>query len=181
MRSANGSLEFLRRISRPRRSAQRGVESISDYVEQSASLLTPEHLDEVRGELSILNLQFAAISVRQFPHLQQQSKLLTDFLEDTAADLFPDRSSRTDCHRQATRPRVRRDASADRRTHSVGCLAPVHVSEKPLTSEPRYEFFESLRAYLRYLRAQALPAGSAQPRADIAFGLKHNREKRNPK
>ena len=88
MRSANGSLEFLRRISRPRRSAQRGVESISDYVEQSASLLTPEHLDEVRGELSVLNLQFAAISVRQFPHLQQQLKLLTDFLEDTAAGVF---------------------------------------------------------------------------------------------
>jgi hypothetical protein len=27
--------------------------------------------------------------VRQFPHLQQQLKLLTDFLEDTAADVFP--------------------------------------------------------------------------------------------
>jgi hypothetical protein len=92
MRSANGSLEFLRRISRRRRSAQRGVESISEYVELSASLLTPEHLDEVQGELPILNLQFAAISVRQFPHLQQQLKLLTDFLEDTAADLFPDGS-----------------------------------------------------------------------------------------
>ena len=85
MRSANGSLEFLRRISRHRRSAQCGVESISEYVEQSASLLRPEHLDEVRRELPILNLQFAALSVRQFPHLQQQLKLLTDFLEDTAA------------------------------------------------------------------------------------------------
>jgi len=72
MRSANGSLEFLRRISRHRRSAQRVVESIADYVEQRASLLTPETLDEVRGELPSLNLQFAAISVRQFPHLQQQ-------------------------------------------------------------------------------------------------------------
>ena len=46
----------------------------------------------MQGELPILNLQFAAISVRQFPHLQQQLKLLTDFLEDTAADLFPDGS-----------------------------------------------------------------------------------------
>jgi hypothetical protein len=78
MRSANGSLEFLRRISRRRRSAQGGVESISEYVEQRASLLSPEHLDEVREELPILNLQFAAISVREFPHLQQQLKLLTD-------------------------------------------------------------------------------------------------------
>jgi uncharacterized membrane protein YkvA (DUF1232 family) len=89
MRSANVPLEFLRRISRHRRSAQRGVESIADYVEQRASLLTPEHLDEVRGELPILNLQFAAISVRQFPHLQQQLKLLSNFIEDTAAGVFP--------------------------------------------------------------------------------------------
>ena len=63
----------------------------------------------------------------------------------------------------------------------LGILRPVHVSEKSLTSEPRYEFLGSLRAYLRHWRAQRLPAGSAQPRADIAFGLKHNREKRNPK
>jgi uncharacterized membrane protein YkvA (DUF1232 family) len=89
MRSDNGSLEFLRRISRHRRSARRSVESISDYVEQSALLLTLEHLDEMRRELPILNVQFAAISVRQFPHLQQQLKLLTDFLEDTAAGVFP--------------------------------------------------------------------------------------------
>ena len=88
MRSDNGSLEFLRRISRHRRSAQRSVESISDYVEQSALLLTLEHLDEMRRELPILNLQFAAISVRQFPHLQPQLKLLADFLEDTAAGVF---------------------------------------------------------------------------------------------
>ena len=89
MRSDNGSLEFLRRISRHRRSAQRSVESISDYVEKSALLLTLEHLDEMRRELPILNLQFAAISVRQFPHLQPQLKLLADFLEDTAAGVFP--------------------------------------------------------------------------------------------
>ena len=63
----------------------------------------------------------------------------------------------------------------------LGILRRVHVSEKSLTSEPRYEFLESLRAYLRYWRGQGLPAGSAQPRADIVFGLKHNREKRNPK
>jgi uncharacterized membrane protein YkvA (DUF1232 family) len=89
MRSDNGSLEFLRRISRRRRSAQRSVESISDYVEQGALLLSLEHLDEVRRELTILNLQSAAISVCQFSHLQTQLKLLTDFLEDTAAGVFP--------------------------------------------------------------------------------------------
>jgi len=89
MRFDNGSLEFLRRISRRRASAQCGVESISEYIEQCALLLTAEHLDEVREELPILNLQFAAISVRQFPHLQQQLKLLADFLEDTAAGVFP--------------------------------------------------------------------------------------------
>ena len=60
-------------------------------------------------------------------------------------------------------------------------LRPVHVSEKSLTSELRYEFLESLRAYLRYWRAQKLPGGSAQSRTDIGFGLKHNQEKRNPK
>jgi uncharacterized membrane protein YkvA (DUF1232 family) len=87
MRFDNGSLEFLRRISRRRRSAQCGIESISEYIEQL--LLTPEHLDEVRGELPILDLQFAAISVWQFPHLRQQLKLLADFLEDTAAGVFP--------------------------------------------------------------------------------------------
>ena len=43
----------------------------------------------MRRELPILNLQFAALSVQQFPHLQEQLKLLTDFLEDTAAGVFP--------------------------------------------------------------------------------------------
>jgi hypothetical protein len=63
----------------------------------------------------------------------------------------------------------------------LGILLPVHVSEKSLTSELRYEFLESLRAYLRYWRAQRLSGGSAQSRRDIGFGLKHNQEKRNPK
>jgi hypothetical protein len=76
MRSLNCSLEFLRRISRRRRSAQRGVESISEYVEQRAALLTLEHLDELRADLPLLNVRFAAIAVPQFPHLQQQLKLL---------------------------------------------------------------------------------------------------------
>jgi hypothetical protein len=54
----------------------------------------------------------------------------------------------------------------------LGILRPVHASEKSITSEPRYDFLGSLRAYLRHWRAQGLPAGSsAQPRADIPFCL----------
>jgi hypothetical protein len=87
MRAADCSLEFLRRISKRRRSAQHGLESISEYVEHRAALLTPEHLDELRAELPLLNVQFAAITVP--PLLQQQLKLLTDFLEDTADGVFP--------------------------------------------------------------------------------------------
>jgi uncharacterized membrane protein YkvA (DUF1232 family) len=89
MRSANCSLEFLRRISRRRRSAQHGVESISEYVTQGAALLTSEHLDALHAELPLLNVRFAAIVAPQFPHLQQQLKLLVDFLEDTADGVFP--------------------------------------------------------------------------------------------
>ena len=57
MRSADCSLEFLRRISKRRRSAQYGVESISEYVERRAALLTPENLDELRADLPLLNLK----------------------------------------------------------------------------------------------------------------------------
>jgi len=89
MRSTNSSLEFLRRISRRRRSAKNGVESISEYVEQCSALLTPEKLDELRAKLPLLNLRFAAIAVPQFPHLQQQLKLLADFFEDTEDGVFP--------------------------------------------------------------------------------------------
>ena len=89
MRSANLSLEFLRRISRRRLSAQDGVESISEYVEWRAAQLTPEHLAELRTDLPLLKVQFAVIAVPQFPHLQQQLKLLTDFFEDTADGVFP--------------------------------------------------------------------------------------------
>jgi uncharacterized membrane protein YkvA (DUF1232 family) len=89
MKSASYSLEFLRRISRRRRSAPNGVESISEYVAQRAALLTPEQLDELRTELPLLNLRFAAIAAPQFPHLQQQLKVLVSFFEDTAAGVFP--------------------------------------------------------------------------------------------
>jgi uncharacterized membrane protein YkvA (DUF1232 family) len=88
MRSANYSLEFLRRISR-RRSGQRGIESIFEYIEQGAVLLDSAHLDDLRIRLPLLNLQFAAIEAPQLPHLQQQLKLLTDFFEDTADGVFP--------------------------------------------------------------------------------------------
>ena len=89
MRSTDCSLEFLRRISRRRRSAKYGVESISEYVEQRAALLTPEQLDELRAELPLLNVRFAAIGVPQFPHLRQQLKLLADFFEDAVDGVFP--------------------------------------------------------------------------------------------
>jgi uncharacterized membrane protein YkvA (DUF1232 family) len=99
MRSANLSLEFLRRISRRRLSAQGGVESITDYVEWRAAQLTPEHLAELRTDLPLLKIQFAVIAVPQFPHLQQQLKLLTDFFEDTADGVFP---SGSDASRKET-------------------------------------------------------------------------------
>jgi uncharacterized membrane protein YkvA (DUF1232 family) len=88
MRSTNCSLEFLRRISRRRRSAKNSVESISEYVERRAELLTPEQLDELRAKLPLLNVRFAVIAVPQFPHLQQQLKLLADFFEDTEDGVF---------------------------------------------------------------------------------------------
>lgn len=62
MRPSNGSLEFLRRASRRRRLTQPGVESITEYIEYRAALLSSEHLDELRATLPLLNLQFAAIS-----------------------------------------------------------------------------------------------------------------------
>ena len=89
MRSTDCSLEFLRRISRRRRSTKPGVESISEYVEQRAPLLTLEQLDQLRADLPLLNVRFAAIAVPLFPHLQQQLKLLADFFEDTADGVFP--------------------------------------------------------------------------------------------
>ena len=89
MRSTNSSLEFLRRISRRRRLAKNGVESISEYVEQCSALLTSEQLDELRTKLPLLNVRFAAIAVPQFPHLQQQLKLLADFFEDAEDGVFP--------------------------------------------------------------------------------------------
>ena len=92
MRSVNLSLEFLRRISRRRRSAPCGIESISQYLERRSALLTPEHLAELRRDLALLKVQFAAVVVPEFPHLQQQLKLLVDFFEDTADGVFPDGS-----------------------------------------------------------------------------------------
>jgi uncharacterized membrane protein YkvA (DUF1232 family) len=89
MRPAHRSLEFLRRISRRRRSASQGVDSISEYVAERAALLSLENLDQLRAELPHLNNQFAAMVVRRFPHLRQQLKLLSDFLEDTAEGVFP--------------------------------------------------------------------------------------------
>ena len=89
MRSDNFSLEFLRRISRRRHSAHHRVESISEYIEWRAAQLTQEHLAGLRTDLPILKIRFTAIVVPQFPHLEQQLKLLCDFFEDTADGVFP--------------------------------------------------------------------------------------------
>ncbi len=115
MRFANSSLEFLRRISIRRRSAQHGVESISEYVEWRAAQVTPEHLAQLRTDLPLLKNQFALIAVPQFPRLQQQLKLLADYFEDTADGVFPagsDGIAKGDCvcpslycHRNRHHPR----------------------------------------------------------------------------
>ena len=91
MNSANerSSLAFLRRISRPRNSAGDTVESIPEYVEHRATLLTPEYLDDFLRELPLLHIQFAGIVAPRFPHLLAQLKLLSDFFEDSADGVFP--------------------------------------------------------------------------------------------
>ena len=85
----NSSRAFLRRISRPRKSAGDTVESIHEYVEHRAALLTPELLDELLRELPLLRIQFAGIVAPRFPHLLAQLELLSDFFEDSADGVFP--------------------------------------------------------------------------------------------
>ena len=89
MRRPNRSLEFLRRISRPRHPRPGGADSISVYVEERAALLTSEELEELRPNLGMLTLQFTTIAAPEFPHLQAQLKFLAEFLEDTGEGLFP--------------------------------------------------------------------------------------------
>jgi uncharacterized membrane protein YkvA (DUF1232 family) len=83
------SPEFLRRVSRRRRSAQHTVESVSEYVEWRAAMLTQECLATLRADLPLLKGQFAAIAVPPFPNLPQQLNLLADYFEDTADGAFP--------------------------------------------------------------------------------------------
>jgi Protein of unknown function (DUF1232) len=92
MKSGYSPLEFLRRVSRRRRSAANGIASISEYIEQEAALLKLEHLEELRSTLTDLNRQVASILAPQFPHLQHQLKLLVAFFEDTADGIFPNGS-----------------------------------------------------------------------------------------
>jgi len=66
---------------------QRSVNLRVHRAERSA--VCTEHLDDLRAELALLNLQFAAFQARQFLHLQQQLKLLADFFEDTADGVVP--------------------------------------------------------------------------------------------
>ena len=83
MRSANLSLEFLRRISRRRLSAQDRVESISEYVEWRAAQLTPEHLAELRKDLPLLKVQFTVIAVLPRPGM---FSVCSQFLGSLALD-----------------------------------------------------------------------------------------------
>lgn len=88
MKSPDCSLEFLRRISH-RRSSRHGIESISDYVQWRAAMLTSQQLDVLlRKELPLLNLRFATMVAPQFPNLRQQLRLLADFLEDATDGAF---------------------------------------------------------------------------------------------
>jgi hypothetical protein len=54
MRWTDCSLEFLRRISRRRRSAKYGVESISEYVERRAALLMTRTTGQAAGRSAAL-------------------------------------------------------------------------------------------------------------------------------
>jgi uncharacterized membrane protein YkvA (DUF1232 family) len=88
MRFPDRSLEFPRRNSY-RRSSCHSIDSISDYVQWRAAMLTSKQLDALlRTELALLNLQFAVIVAPQFPHLRQQLRLLADFFEDAADGAF---------------------------------------------------------------------------------------------
>jgi uncharacterized membrane protein YkvA (DUF1232 family) len=82
------SLAFLRRISRPRRSAGDTIESIPEYVEHRAALLTSEFLDRFLRELPLLRIHFAGIVSPRFPHLAAQLKLLSELFEDSAHGFF---------------------------------------------------------------------------------------------
>ena len=88
MRTHDLSLEFLRRVSRRRHSAQCGVESIAEYIERHAALLTSEQLGELRKELPLLRIQFAGLVSPRFPHLGPQLTLLSEFFEDSANGVF---------------------------------------------------------------------------------------------
>jgi hypothetical protein len=83
------SLAFLCRLSRARRSARGPVDSIPQYVERRAALLTPRHLEELLRELPLLRIRFAGIDAPRFPHLPAQLKLLGEFYEDAAEGVFP--------------------------------------------------------------------------------------------
>jgi hypothetical protein len=156
MKPANCSLEFLRRISRRRRSAPNGVESISEYVAQRAALLTTEHLDKLRTELPLLNLRFAAIVAPQFPHLQQQLKVLADFFEDTADGVFPVGS---DASRKET-------AFALRYTAEETDIIPDVVPEIGSATTAVFEKFVARRSHFPLRGPSGRGSFEAESRAD---------------
>jgi len=92
MNSSRLSLEFLRRLSRPRRSAKSKVASISDYIEWQSAMLTSEQLDKLRADLPSLDFRLPAMAVARFPRLPRQLKLLVSFFEHTFDQVFPSES-----------------------------------------------------------------------------------------
>ena len=92
MNSSRLSLEFLRRISRPRHSTKSKVASISDYIEWQSALLTSEQLDKLRAELPLLNFRLPAMAAARFPRLPRQLKLLVSFFGHTFDQAFPAKS-----------------------------------------------------------------------------------------
>jgi uncharacterized membrane protein YkvA (DUF1232 family) len=98
MNSSAVSLEFLRRVSRPRRSARGRIASIADYIEWRAATLTPEQLEEIRNELLELDRRVSAMRVPEFPHLPRQLKLLMNLFADSAKRVFLGGSEA--CHRE---------------------------------------------------------------------------------
>jgi hypothetical protein len=81
MNSNHFSLEFLRRVSRPRRSAKNQIASISEYIEWQSAMLTSEQLEKLQAELPSFDLRLRTMAPARFPYLARQLKLLVSFFD----------------------------------------------------------------------------------------------------
>jgi uncharacterized membrane protein YkvA (DUF1232 family) len=88
MNSSHFSLEFLRRVSRPRRSAKNQIASISEYIEWQSAMLTSEQLEKLRAELPAFDLRLRTMAPARFPYLARQLKLLVSFFGHTFDQVF---------------------------------------------------------------------------------------------